>query len=97
MEMNAIHVKEIDNPSSNFVLSFVPPSQISVGSPTTYVLILIAGNLSFVAIPLIIYAVRKPHWKNAEDAADFEPFGWELEGRHPGAVQKQALAAESAA
>jgi len=76
-----------------FVLSFVPPSQISVGSPTTYVLILIAGNLLFVAIPLIIYAVRKPHWKNAEDATDFEPFGWELEGRHPGVVQKQAPAA----
>jgi hypothetical protein len=68
-----------------------------VGSPTTYVLILIAGNLLFVAIPLVIYAVRKPHWKNAEDAADFEPFGWELEGRHPGVVQEQAPAAAAVA
>ena len=69
-----------------FVLSFVPPSQIPVGSPTSYVLILIVGNLLFVTIPLVIYALRKPHWKTAEGAADFEPFGWELEGRHTGAV-----------
>jgi len=70
-----------------FVLSFVPPSQISVGSPTAYVMILIAGNIVFVAIPLIIYAVRKPHWKTEEGSSDFEPFGWQKEGRHPGAVQ----------
>ena len=75
-----------------FVLSFVPPSQISVGSPTTYVMILIAGNALFIAIPLLIYAARKPHWKTAEGAADFEPFDWEVEGRHPGEVQKQAPA-----
>ncbi|PSJ62921.1 putative glutamine/gamma-aminobutyrate antiporter GadC [Pseudaminobacter soli (ex Li et al. 2025)] len=70
-----------------FVLSFVPPSQISVGSPRTYIWILIAGNVIFVAIPLIIYAVRKPHWKTAEGSADFEPFGWEKEGRMPGTPQ----------
>ncbi|MCU0897053.1 MAG: amino acid permease [Burkholderiales bacterium] len=75
-----------------FVLSFVPPSQISVGSPTTYIAILIAGNVLFVAIPLLIYAARKPHWKTAEGSADFEPFGWETEGRHPSEVQKQAPA-----
>ena len=74
-----------------FVLSFVPPSQISVGSPTTYVAILIAGNVLFVAIPLLIYAARKPHWKTTEGTADFEPFGWEVEGRHPGEAQKQAV------
>lgn len=70
-----------------FVLSFVPPSQIAVGSPSTYVWILIAGNLVFVAIPLIIYAVRKPHWRTSEGAADFEPFNWQKEGRKPGTQQ----------
>jgi putative glutamate/gamma-aminobutyrate antiporter len=78
-----------------FVLSFVPPSQISVGSPTTYVAILVAGNVLFVAIPLIIYAVRKPHWKTPEGTADFEPFGWEKDGRHPG-VPSTAPAATAA-
>ena len=62
----------------------VPPSQISVGSPTTYVVIQIAGNVLFVAIPIVIYAIRRPHWKTAEGSADFEPFTWEKEGRHPG-------------
>ncbi|MFO1090036.1 MAG: amino acid permease [Hyphomicrobiales bacterium] len=60
------------------VLSFVPPSQISVGSPTTYIGILIAGNVLFVAIPLIIYAMRKPYWKSTEASGEeFEPFNWE--------------------
>lgn len=70
-----------------FVLSFVPPSQISVGSPTAYIWILIAGNVIFVAIPFIIYALRKPHWKTEEGSADFEPFNWEKEGRMPGSPQ----------
>jgi glutamate:GABA antiporter len=78
-----------------FVLSFVPPSQISVGSPTQYVAILIAGNVLFVAIPLIIYAARKPHWKTADGTDDFEPFGWETEGRHPGVASKALPVAPS--
>jgi putative glutamate/gamma-aminobutyrate antiporter len=75
-----------------FVLSFVPPSQISVGSPTTYVAILIAGNVLFVVIPLVIYAARKPHWTTSEGSSDFEPFGWQIEGRQPGEVSKRAPA-----
>ena len=70
-----------------FILSFVPPSQISVGKPSTYIAFLIAGNVVFVAIGLLIYAMRKPHWKTPEGSADFEPFGWQIEGRHPGTVQ----------
>jgi len=70
-----------------FLLSFVPPDQISVGKPSTYVGFLIAGNVVFVAIGLGIYAMRKPHWKTADGSADFEPFGWQIEGRHPTAVQ----------
>jgi putative glutamate/gamma-aminobutyrate antiporter len=60
-----------------FVLSFVPPSQISIGSPATYVTILIAGDLICIAVPLAIYALRRPHWKTAEGIAQFEPFTWE--------------------
>ncbi|MCB5195738.1 putative glutamine/gamma-aminobutyrate antiporter GadC [Deefgea salmonis] len=74
-----------------FILSFVPPSQISVGSPSTYIGILIAGNVIFVAIPLLIYANRKPHWKTTEGASDFEAFGWELEGRNPSEVQTKVV------
>ena len=70
-----------------FVLSFVPPAQISVGSPTAYVAILIGGNVLFVIVPLVIYAIRKPHWQTAEGTADFEPFTWQKEGRHPATEQ----------
>lgn len=65
-----------------FVLSFIPPGQISVGSPTTYVSILIGLTILFVAIPFVIYAVRKQHWRDPN--SDFAPFTWESEGVHPG-------------
>lgn len=70
-----------------FVLSFVPPSQIAVGSPTAYVAFLIGGNVFFVLIPIVIYAIRKPHWRTVEGTESFEPFTWEREGRHPGTEQ----------
>ncbi len=58
-----------------FVLSFIPPSQISVGSNTVWFAVLIIGCIVVVAAPFIIYASRKPSWvdKNTE----FEPFHWE--------------------
>ncbi len=65
-----------------FLFSFIPPDQIAVGSPTTYVLILVALTLLFVTLPFIIYAKRKPHWK--DEQADIAPFTWEIENIHPG-------------
>ena len=65
-----------------FVLSFIPPSQISVGSPLLYVAILIGLTVFFVVIPFVVYAIRKPHWRDPEN--DFAPFTWEIEGGHPG-------------
>ena len=65
-----------------FVLSFIPPSQISVGSPATYVGILVGLTVIFVGLPFVIYAARKPHWRDPD--LDFAPFTWEAEGGHPG-------------
>lgn len=65
-----------------FIFSFIPPNQISIGSPTTFVFILIALTILFIILPFIIYACRKPHWK--DEHADFAPFTWEIEGTHPG-------------
>ena len=60
-----------------FILSFIPPGQISVGSPTIWVGILVIGAVVVVGAPFIIYAVRKPSWKSKE-SDDFEPFHWEI-------------------
>ena len=65
-----------------FILSFVPPSQIAVGSPMAYVGILIALSLFFCLVPFAIYALRKPHWRAENN--DFAPFTWQAEGGHPG-------------
>ncbi len=59
-----------------FVLSFIPPSQISTGSNTVWYGVLILGCLVVVGAPFIIYAMRKPSWKNS-DEGDFAPFHWE--------------------
>lgn len=61
-----------------FGTSFAPPSQIQVGSTAVYLLFLIAGNVLFIVLPLIIYSVRQPGWKTAAGTADFAPFSWQV-------------------
>ena len=58
-----------------FILSFIPPAQISTGDPKTWVTILIVGCIIVVVVPFIIYAMRKPSWKST--GAEFAPFHWE--------------------
>ncbi|MBV7297650.1 putative glutamine/gamma-aminobutyrate antiporter GadC [Enterovibrio paralichthyis] len=65
-----------------FAFSFIPPSQIAVGSPTVFISILVGLSLLFAIIPFLIYAVRKPHWR--DENSDFAPFTWQIEGVHPG-------------
>ncbi len=60
-----------------FVLSFVPPAQIATGSKTVWFSVLIIGCIVVVVIPMIIYAMRKPSWRNMEASTDFAPFHWE--------------------
>ncbi len=55
-----------------FVLSFIPPSQISTGSNVVWYGVLIAGCVIVVAAPFVIYAMRKPSWKDESD--NFAPF-----------------------
>ena len=47
-------------------ISFIPPTQISTGSPAIYVGILLIGSAVFVAIPFALYAFRKPGWKSPD-------------------------------
>lgn len=68
------------------VLSFIPPAQISTGSPVVYVGIIVVGVACIIAMPLIVYAFRKPGWRNA--SAHFYPFDWQIEGRKPSEISK---------
>ena len=70
------------------VLSFLPPSQITTGSSAVYVGLIAVGAIVSVAIPLIVYALRKPSWRNPN--AHFYPFDWQIEGRKPSEVSKWA-------
>lgn len=60
-----------------FVLSFIPPSQISTGNNTVWFAVLIIGAIVVVAAPFIIYAAKKPSWVDPNTA--FEPFHWEVD------------------
>lgn len=60
-----------------FTLSFIPPSQIATGSHTVWYGVLVTGCVIVVAIPLIIYAMRKPSWRDRSATSDFAPFHWE--------------------
>lgn len=68
------------------LLSFLPPSQIQTGSPVVYIGILILGTVFFIALPLVVYALRRPSWRNPN--AHFYPFDWQIEGREPSQVSK---------
>ena len=59
-----------------FVLSFIPPAQIDTGNNAVWYSVLIIGCIIMVVIPFIIYALRKPSWK--DPATDFAPFHWEV-------------------
>ncbi len=60
-----------------FILSFIPPGQIATGSNTVWFSVLIIGCIVVVIIPYIIYASRKPSWRNPDAANEFAPFHWE--------------------
>lgn len=68
------------------VLSFLPPSQITTGSPVVYIGILLLGSIVIVAIPFIVYAKRKKTWRDPKTT--FYPFNWMIEGRRPDQVSK---------
>lgn len=49
------------------IVTFFPPKQLNVGSLVFYESFLIGGLLLMIAIPLIIYQFRKPHWMPANN------------------------------
>ena len=59
-----------------FVLSFIPPGQIATGSNAVWYSVLVIGCIVMVIIPLVIYKLRKPSWKDPQ--AEFAPFHDEL-------------------
>ena len=58
-----------------FVLSFIPPAQINTGNSAVWYSVLIGGCVVMVVIPFIIYAMRKPSWRDPN--AEFAPFHWD--------------------
>jgi amino acid transporter len=58
-----------------FVLSFIPPAQISVGSNAVWYAVLVIGCIVVVGAPFVIYAMRKQSWVDKD--SQFEPFHFE--------------------
>lgn len=74
-----------------FILSFIPPSQISTGSNTVWFSVLIIGCIIVVGAPFIIYASRKPSWQDPEAAKEFQPFSWEKQPQPAAATAQPAV------
>ena len=55
-----------------FVLSFFPPSQISMGSDSVWYGVLFGGVILFTVLPFVILKFRKPSWVNPK--SNFVPF-----------------------
>jgi amino acid transporter len=56
-----------------FVVSFFPPSQLPVGSPTLYVGLVTAGTVIFTGLPLLISMAKRPSWRAARTQAAITP------------------------
>lgn len=76
-----ITVVGIAGAAAAMILSFLPPSQISTGSPVTYIAILLVGSAVLTAVPFIVYSRRKAKWHDPD--VHFYPFNWMIEGRKP--------------
>ncbi|MFI3271176.1 MAG: amino acid permease [Pseudomonadota bacterium] len=46
-----------------FVVGFFPPSNLPVGNPSYYVLLVASGLVLFTGMPIIIQCMKKPSWK----------------------------------
>lgn len=54
----------------SFLVAFFPPDQLSIGSPTTYVGLVIVGTVVFCAIPLLLHSARRSFWAKAVQPAE---------------------------
>ena len=69
-----------------FVLSFFPPSHISMGSTTVWYSVLFGGVILFTVLPFIILACRKASWVNPK--SDFVPFHWQKDAKSQQLLQQ---------
>ena len=60
------------------VTSYAPPGQVAVGSPVTYVVLLVVLSVVFVVLPLAVYRARRPSWRDR--TSTFAPFTWQSPG-----------------
>ena len=49
-----------------FVVSFFPPSNLPIGSPSTYVGIVVAGTVIFPGIAFVLDMMKQPSWKQTD-------------------------------
>lgn len=50
----------------SIIVGFFPPKQLTVGSPTFYVLFLVCGVIVFLGLAFAIIEMRKPAWKKGK-------------------------------
>ena len=76
-----------------FVLSFLPPSQIPMGSPGVWYAVLFGGVTLFIILPFIILRFRKPSWVSPDN--DFVPFHWQNDPQSQAKLKAAAEAFEA--
>lgn len=54
------------------IVSFFPPSQITVGTPALYTGLVVAGLVVFGGMPFIIHAFKRPEWARHTSAAQLK-------------------------
>ena len=75
--------------------TYVSNTVISTGSNTVWFSVLVIGCIVVVGAPFLIYAARKPSWRNPQ--AQFEPFHWEQAAQTPANIAAANAAGTKAA
>ncbi|WP_246506664.1 amino acid permease [Kistimonas asteriae] len=50
-----------------FIVSFFPPNNLPIGSPNTYVMIVVVGTVVFTGMAFVIDMFKKPSWRQVSD------------------------------
>lgn len=49
------------------VLAVLPPAQLNIKNPVSYVIIMVVGVLVLLSVPFIAYRLRRPSWRSSGD------------------------------
>ncbi len=76
----------------SLLVSFFPPTQLPVGDPVVYVVLVTAGLIVFLSAALVIFRLRKPDWRDGRAEQELHEASFQTPALHaPMAVAPEVV------